>query len=67
MEKFIPYDKMSKKKKREADAAKRITWGTFNPVTRKPPNSKAYNRSKARNWKHDLRDTNSGAFIFYPI
>ena len=53
MEKFIPYEKLSKKEKRKMDLAKRQTWGELNPVTRKPANSKAYNRNKARNWKRD--------------
>ena len=54
MEKFIPYEKLSKKEKRKIDQAKRQTWGELNPVTRKPANSKAYNRNKARNWKREL-------------
>lgn len=33
-EKFVPYDKMSKKKKREQDKKKRNTWGDFNPETK---------------------------------
>ena len=53
MEKFIPYEKLSKKEKRKLDQAKRQTWGNLNPVTRKPENSKAYNRNKARNWKRE--------------
>ena len=53
MEKFIPYEKLSKKEKRKLDLAKRQTWGELNPVTRKPTNSKAYNRNKSRNWKCD--------------
>ena len=53
MEKFIPYEKLSKKEKRKMDLAKRQTWGELNPVTRKPENSKAYNRNKARNWKRE--------------
>ena len=53
MEKFIPYEKLSKKEKRKIDRAKRQTWGELNPVTRKPENSKAYNRNKARNWKRE--------------
>ena len=53
MEKFIPYEKLSKKEKRKLDKARRQTWGNLNPVTRKPENSKAYNRNKARNWKRD--------------
>ena len=51
MEKFIPYEKLSKKEKRRLDAAKRGSWGEINPVTRKPRSSKAYNRAKAQNWK----------------
>jgi len=48
MEKFIPYEKLSKKKQKEMDAKKRRDWGGLNPVTRKPENPKAYNRKKAR-------------------
>ena len=47
MEKFIPYEKLSKKKKRELDAERRSTWA-INPVVRKPANPKAYNRKKAQ-------------------
>ena len=64
MEKFIPYEKLSKKEKRKIDQAKRQTWGELNPVTRKPANSKAYNRNKSRNWKRDDHETNSGSFYF---
>ena len=53
-EKFVPYEKLSKKEKKKANAAKRNTWGELNPVTRVPANSKAYNRSKeSRSWKRD--------------
>jgi len=48
MEKFIPYEKRSKKEKRKLDQAKRQTWGSLNPVTRKPENSRAYNRQKVK-------------------
>ena len=47
MEKFIPYEKLSKKKQRELDARRRTVW-TISPVTRKPANPKAYNRKKAQ-------------------
>ena len=57
MEKFVSYEKLSKKKKRELDAKRRTTWGTLNPVTRKPANSKAYNRAKARKWSFDDSST----------
>ena len=52
MEKFIPYGKLSKKKKRELDAARRTVW-TISPVTRKPDISKAYNRKKAQNRRYE--------------
>ena len=66
MEKFIPYEKLSKKEKRKLDQAKRQTWGNLNPVTRKPENSKAYNRNKARNWKREIsRNPVPGLFISY--
>ena len=64
MEKFIPYEKLSKKEKRKIDQARRQTWGELNPVTRKPENSKAYNRNKARNWMREEHETNSGTFLF---
>ena len=54
MEKFIPYEKLSKKEKRKMDLAKRQTWGDLNPVTRKPMNSKAYNRKRTQEWRKDL-------------
>ena len=60
MEKFIPYEKLSKKKRRELDAARRTVW-TINPVTRRPDNSKAYNRKKAQK---RFDDTGSCAFCF---
>ena len=63
MEKFIPYEKLSKKEKRKIDLAKRQTWDELNPVTRKPESSKAYNRNKDRNWKRDYHESSSGIFV----
>ena len=57
MEKFIPYEKLSKKEKRKMDLAKRQTWGELNPATRKPENSRAYNRRKSQEWKRELPPT----------
>lgn len=51
MEKFVPYEKLSKKKQRELNRSRRGSWGELNPVTRKPENPKAYNRRKAQSWK----------------
>ena len=56
MKKQIPFDKLSKRQQRELNARKRITWGELNPVTRKPENSKAYNRAKAQSWKKNTTE-----------
>ena len=47
MDKFIPFEKLSKKKKRELADARRVRWDR-SPVTRRPANPKAYDRRKAR-------------------
>ena len=52
MESFIPYEKLSKKKKRERDAARRVRWQR-SPVTRRPANPRAYDRRKARKETQD--------------
>ena len=66
MEKFIPYEKLSKKEKRKMDLAKRQTWGELNPVTRKPENSKAYNRKRTQDWKKELPDLRP-SYLFYSV
>ena len=53
MQKFIPFEKLSKKKKKDLNAKNRGSWYGINPVTRKPENSKAYNRKKAQKWSDD--------------
>ena len=60
MEKYIPYEKLSKKKQKDLNAQKRGTWGSLNPVTRRPENPKAYNRQKTRKWSED-----SGTVSFF--
>lgn len=54
MTKHIPYEKLSKKEKRKQDSMKRNTWGSLNPVTRKPENSNAYNRKKLKPVDDDI-------------
>ena len=49
--KHIPFEKLSKKKQRELNAARRSTWGSLNPATRKPENSKAYKRCKTQRFE----------------
>lgn len=46
MEKFIPYEKLSKKEKHRRDAMQRGTWGVLNPVTRKSPNPQSLQQEK---------------------
>lgn len=53
MEKHISYAKLSKKEKRKIDLSHRRTWGSINPVTRKPENSRAYNRRQFKKWEND--------------
>ena len=62
MEKFIPYEKLSKREQQKINKARRGTWGEINPVTRKPKNSKAYSRKRAQAWKKDLPDLRSAFF-----
>ncbi|MBC8547452.1 hypothetical protein H8711_11000 [Clostridiaceae bacterium NSJ-31] len=63
MEKFVPFEKLSKKKQRELCAKRRGGWGALNPVTRRPENPKAYNRKKARKWSDDSSMT--APYYFY--
>ena len=52
MEKFIPYEKLSKKARRELDKKNRNTWGNVNPATRREESPKAYKRHP----KHKNKD-----------
>jgi hypothetical protein len=61
MSKFTPFEKLSKKAKKEIAKKKRVTWGSFNPVTRRLENSKAYKRKKIRNWEDDY---STGLFLY---
>ena len=56
MDKFIPFEKLSKKKQRELNAKRRGSWHGVNPVTRKPNSSRAYNRRKAGSWKTEVQE-----------
>ncbi len=53
MEKFIPFEKLSKKQQLELHKSRRGSWGAVNPVTRKSKNPKSYDRNKARKWSDD--------------
>jgi len=47
-QKIVPLSKQSKRKRKEHYAAQRKGWGNVNPVTRKAPNVKLYNRKKSK-------------------
>lgn len=61
MAKFIPFVKLSKKTQQEINKSRRKNWGNIDLVTKRPANSKAYNRKKARAWK----DTFPTSELFY--
>ena len=63
MAKFIAYNKLSKRKQRQVNAAKRGKWGDISPITRRSASPKAYKREKIRPWSDD----DSGAGFFYYI
>lgn len=54
MEKFVPYEKLSKKEKRKIDQMRRGSWGDVNPVSRKVESKKLYNRKRSQDWKNDV-------------
>ncbi|MBR2042477.1 MAG: hypothetical protein IJ945_08940 [Oscillospiraceae bacterium] len=60
MEKFIPFEKLSKKEQKKLNAMKRRGWNGISPVTRKTENPKAYNRKKAQK----RSDFDSVPFLF---
>ena len=62
MDRFVPYEKLSKRRQREIDRMKRGDWGPLNPVTRKAPDPKAYDRKKSRRWTDDHTP---GIFAFW--
>ena len=63
MEKFVPYEKMSKRKQRVFNQKQRRDWGLTNPATRKEKNVKAYDRKKLRSM--DRKGQWDEAFLFF--
>lgn len=64
MNKFVPFEKLSKAKKKEFNNRRRSTWGELNPVTRKPQNPKAYTRKKSRD-RSEAYSGGQGTFNLY--
>lgn len=60
MEKFISFEKLSKKKKKELNSKKRKSWNGASPVTKRSENKKRYNRNKSR-----IRDDEFEYGIYY--
>lgn len=46
MEKYVSYDKLSKKAQKEYNNKQRQDWGEINPCTKVVPNKKYYNRNR---------------------
>jgi len=61
MDKFIPREKLSKKKQRELDRQARRDWNGLNPATRRPEDPKIYNRKKIR--RDDYGDHSQPDFL----
>lgn len=57
MTKFVPYEKLSKKAKKEIDKKKRTLW-QMNVTTKRIESKKHYNRKKSRN-TDNFRNTDS--------
>ncbi len=53
VERFIPFEKLSKKEQRKRNRDRRGTWGPLRPVTRRSENPKAYNRRKEQSRRRD--------------
>ena len=60
-DRFVPLEKRSKREQRSYHQEHRRTWGAINPVTRKPPNPKVYNRKKNR---HIEKNDSMSVFCF---
>jgi hypothetical protein len=62
MKRFVPYEKLSKKKQRELNRQNRRDWGAISPVTRIGKNKKLM-YDKARRW--DMDSITSGLSVFF--
>jgi len=62
-QKYVPLEKRSKKQQREFHSMQRKDWGNINPITKKVPNAKVYDRKKARRWDSEYEPLSG--FIIY--
>ena len=63
MQRFIPYEKLSKREKKRRDNERRQDWGQINPLTRKKEDRKVYNRKRNREWG----DERTRGFLYIAI
>jgi hypothetical protein len=63
MDVFVLYGKLGKKARRKIDIAKRRTWNGVDPVTRRTPDHKAYDRKRVRRGD----DFPNGPFYLFPV
>lgn len=63
MEKFVSYEKMSKKQQKIVNASKRGNWGNVKPITKVKASAKIYNRNKSRT--PETMAIVSGVLLFY--
>ncbi len=48
---YVPYQKLSKKKRRAEDRARRGSWGGLSPVTRAAKNARRYDRKQFKKFE----------------
>ena len=53
---FVPYENLSKKKKKKVDSQKRRDWGGLSPVTRVKESKKTYSRKGRRAGGDEFRN-----------
>jgi len=56
MSKLTPLKKQSKRAQKEYHAKQRGSWNGLNPVTRIVPNKKVYDRNRAKQEDHKIRE-----------
>ena len=56
MDKFVPYDKMSKKEQKKINDEKRRDWNGMNPVTKVVPESKKVYKRKPKHQNDDWEE-----------
>lgn len=55
-DKFIPKEKLSKKKRKELNTQKRNSWSEIKPVTRLVESKKCYNRQREKSKTRDIEE-----------